>query len=129
MRVEPLRQDPVPVVAQGEPDEREHVKVEPGDEYFLYERGRIILLGLSRLRDFVFFHSRINNKLANLGALWGVHPIAETHLFRNTQTTSGLRARVVSSGRKKTAVRFRACGRLSESFSSGQVRLGVFRLV
>ena len=75
MRVEPLRQDPVPVVAQGEPDEREHVKVEPGDEYFLYERGRIILLGLSRLRDFVFFHSWINNKLANLGALWGVHPI------------------------------------------------------
>ena len=46
MRVEPLRQDPVPVVAQGEPDEREHVKVEPGDEYLLYERGRLPLLGL-----------------------------------------------------------------------------------
>jgi hypothetical protein len=43
------------------------------------------LLGLSRMRDFVFFHSWINNKLANLGALWGVHPKDETHLFRNTQ--------------------------------------------
>ena len=57
MRVEPHRQDPVPVVAQGEPDEREQVKVEPGDEYFLYERGRLILPGRFRLRDFVFFHN------------------------------------------------------------------------
>ena len=46
MRVEPLRQDPVPVVAQGQPDEREQVKVKPGDEYLLYERGRLPLLGL-----------------------------------------------------------------------------------
>ena len=46
MWVEPLRQDPVPVVAQGEPDEREQVKVEPRDEYLLYERGRLPLLGL-----------------------------------------------------------------------------------
>ena len=46
MRVEPLRQDPVPVVAQGQPDEREQVKVEPCDEHLLYERGRLLLLGL-----------------------------------------------------------------------------------
>ena len=41
------------MVAQSEPEEREHVKVEPDDEYFHSERGRLIVLGL-RLRRLVF---------------------------------------------------------------------------
>jgi len=44
--VEPLRQHPVPVVAQGEPQEREHVKIQDDDEYLLPEGGRKPLLGL-----------------------------------------------------------------------------------
>ena len=68
MRVEPLRQDPVPVVAQGEPDEREHVKVEPDDEYFLSERGRMLLLGL-RFGRLVFGRCAAQGGLL----LWCVH--------------------------------------------------------
>ena len=34
------------MVAQGEPEEREHVKVEHDDEYLLYKRGRLVILGL-----------------------------------------------------------------------------------
>ena len=45
MRVEPLGQHLVPMVAQGEPDEGEHVKVKNNDEYLLPERGRPFLLG------------------------------------------------------------------------------------
>lgn len=56
------------MVAQGEPDERDHVKAEPDDEYFLSECGWTLLIGL-RFGRFVFGRCAAQGGLL----LWRVH--------------------------------------------------------
>ena len=46
MRVEPLPKEPIPVMAHGEADEREHIKAKPDNKYFLSEYGWTLLIGL-----------------------------------------------------------------------------------